>query len=59
MHYYYTDKELAERYKVHRCTIWGWVKKGLLPAPVKLSEGCTRFVGSEIEDNDQRRKSAA
>jgi prophage regulatory protein len=30
-------------------TIWGWVKKGAFPKPVKLSENCTAWDSAEIE----------
>lgn len=46
---YVTDVVLAERYSVHRSTIWRWVQAGLLPRPVQLSPGCTRWRLDEIE----------
>jgi hypothetical protein len=26
----YTDRELAERYRVHRSTIWNWQRAGII-----------------------------
>ena len=43
--------QLAERYDVDASTIWRWSKSGILPSPVKISEGCTRFC---IEACDER-----
>ena len=40
---YLSDKQLAEKYGVHRTTIWRWVKQGDFPPPVKLSPGCSRW----------------
>jgi predicted DNA-binding transcriptional regulator AlpA len=53
---YVSDRQLAERYSVHRATIWRWSQKGLLPKPVSLSEQCTRWVLGEIEELDEARK---
>lgn len=47
---YLTDNQLAERYGVHRVTIWRWVKgPNGFPHPVKLAGGCSRWRLSEIE----------
>ena len=40
---FHSDKHLAARYDVSRCTIWRWVARGQLPPPVKLSPGCARW----------------
>jgi prophage regulatory protein len=42
-----TDLECASRYSVNRVTIWRWVKRGVFPAPIKLSNGFSRW---DIED---------
>ncbi len=47
------DTDLAERYSVGRTTIWRWASRGLLPAPVQLSESCTRWCLDEIEAFDK------
>lgn len=50
---YVSDLQLAKRYNVSRSTIWRWVKAGILPMPVKLSPGCTRFEILAIEKRDR------
>ena len=52
---YLTDKDLAARYQVKRSSVWRWVRSGILPPPVKISEGCSRWVKSEIETRDAER----
>ncbi|MGO6875598.1 helix-turn-helix transcriptional regulator [Rhizobium ruizarguesonis] len=43
-----TDKEVAELLGgVSRATVWGNVKKGIIPKPIKLG-GITRFPLSDI-----------
>lgn len=44
---YPSDKCLAERYGVHRGTIWRWAKAGQLPKPIRIN-GCTRWTASAI-----------
>lgn len=51
---YFSDKQLARRFGVHRTVIWRWVKKGNLPKPVKLSPGCTRWLGSAVEEWEKK-----
>ncbi|QJQ98214.1 helix-turn-helix domain-containing protein [Halomonas sp. PGE1] len=41
------DTDLAERYGIHRNTIWRWVRDGKLPRPVAIG-GSTRWRLSEI-----------
>ncbi|MGJ7456964.1 helix-turn-helix transcriptional regulator [Halomonas sp. RA08-2] len=55
---YYSDKQLAERFGVTRSTIWRWVKIGLLPAPVRLTKGCTRWRSPDIEAWEESREVA-
>tara|TARA_R110001592_G_scaffold306270_1_gene579181 strand:+ start:353 stop:535 length:183 start_codon:yes stop_codon:yes gene_type:complete len=56
---YYKDSELAVRYSVSRATIWRWVKNGLLPKPIQLSVGSTRWEREAIEALDSTRGAAA
>lgn len=51
---YVSDAQLAKRYNISRSTVWRWVKAGILPQPVKLSPGCTRFKASAIEERDRQ-----
>ena len=43
-----SDKDLANRYSIHRVTPWRWVRDGKLPAPIKIN-GSTRWKLSDIE----------
>jgi prophage regulatory protein len=49
MQQYLSDAQLAERYGVSRSTIWRWTHRRLLPAPVQLSSGTTRWRLDEVE----------
>ena len=51
--------QLAERYDVNKSTIWRWVRRDILPKPVKLSDQCTRFSLDEIERRDAERAETA
>ncbi len=42
------DSEVAHRYGVSRQTVWRWVARGTLPAPIKFSEGVTRWRLSDL-----------
>lgn len=44
-----SDKQVAERFSVHRTTPWRWVQEGKFPKPIKLSVGVTRWKLSDIE----------
>lgn len=55
---YLSDKQLAERYQVGRATPWRWAQEGLLPSPIKLSPGCTRWKLSDIEAWEESREVA-
>jgi len=56
---YLRDTDLASRYSVSRSTIWRWVRRGLLPQPVQISECCTRWRLDDIEARDAERDAAA
>jgi len=43
-----SDDQLAALLAVSRSTIWRWVKVGILPEPVKLTPGTTRWKLSGI-----------
>lgn len=53
-----SDVELAKRYGVVRQTVWRWAAIGVLPRPVRLSPGCTRWLSREIEQLDADRIAA-
>lgn len=44
---YYSDRALAHRFSVSRCTIWRWVDTSGFPAPVKIG-GATRWRASDV-----------
>ena len=43
-----TVQATASRFSVSPATIWRWVRKGRFPAPVRLSDNCTRWKTSDI-----------
>ena len=45
-----SDVGIAQRYDISRSGVWLWVKKGILPKPIRISPGCTRF---DIEACDE------
>ena len=59
MQKYISDRQLADRYGVSRATVWRWAQRGILPAPEKISEQCTRWNLDDIEQRDEERKAAA
>lgn len=52
MQKYVSDAQLAAQYSVSRSTIWRWAASGILPKPVQLSPGCTRWRMDAIEKHD-------
>lgn len=53
------DIELAARYGQSRVTPWRKVRAGMLPPPIRLSPGCTRWPAHEIEAIDRARLAGA
>ncbi len=53
------DIELAARYGQSRVTPWRRVRAGMLPPPIRLSAGCTRWPAHEIEAIDSARLAGA
>ncbi len=56
---YISDQQLAERYSIHRATVWRWAANGILPSPISLSPGCTRWRLDQIEQRDAERDNKA
>ena len=51
-----SDKQVAERYNIHRLTVRRWVREDeTFPAPYKLSASCTRWKLSDLEAWEQAR----
>lgn len=48
-HAYLSIKQVAARYNVSIVTPWRWVREGIMPGPVQLSPGCTRWRLSDLE----------
>ncbi|MDT3377420.1 AlpA family phage regulatory protein [Labrys neptuniae] len=47
---YLSDRQVGQRYNVHKATIWTWLKANpTFPRPVSLSQGCTRWRLSDLE----------
>ena len=57
--FYVKDTDLAERYGIARQSVWRWVRDGRLPAPVKLSPGCSRWRLADVEAWESEKASAA
>lgn len=56
---YLSDKQVAQRYSVHRVTPWRWVATRGFPQPVKLAPGCTRWRLADIECWERQRDEVA
>lgn len=56
---YLTDRDLAERFRVGRTTIWRWHAERVLPAPVQLTPGTTRWRLIDIEEFESKRLAAS
>ena len=53
---YVSAAQLAERYGVHKATIWRWVKDGIIPKPIKFGAQSARFDLDEVERLDAERR---
>ena len=42
-------KQVADQLCISRSTAWLWVKKGILPPPIKIG-GCTFWKSEEIDE---------
>jgi|MDTD01.2.fsa_nt_gb predicted DNA-binding transcriptional regulator AlpA len=52
---YASAAQLSERYDVSQRTIWRWSRNGILPPPERITEACTRWNLSEIEQFEAER----
>jgi len=55
---YLSDKQLAARFGNSRASVWRWTKTTNFPQPIKLSQGCTRWRLSEIEEWEKAKEVA-
>lgn len=56
---FYRLPQLKTRLGVSGSSIWGWVKKGTFPAPIKLSENTTAWLLSDILEWENARIQAS
>ena len=56
---YVSDLQLAARFSVSRQTIWKWGRDLNFPKPIKLTEGCTRWLLSDVQTWENSRKVSA
>ena len=55
---YASAAQLAENFGVDASTVWRWVQKKILPAPIKLSAGCSRFDLDDVDQHVAKREAA-
>lgn len=53
-----SDKQLSQRYDVHRATWWRWVREGKAPKPVKFN-GSTRWRLDDLLQWEKEQENAA
>lgn len=46
---FYRASELHKLLGIGLSTLWNWVKKGMFPAPIKLSQNVTVWSAEEVE----------
>ncbi|MEC4766843.1 AlpA family phage regulatory protein [Halomonas sp. CUBES01] len=55
---YLTDRQVAERYAVHRNTIHRWARERDFPKSVKLGDNCKRWRIDDLENWEARQEVA-
>ena len=54
---FFTDKQLGDRWRVTRQTIWKWLREDpTFPRPTRLSTGTTRWRLDEVETWEASRR---
>lgn len=51
---YLSVRSVAQRFDISVNTVWRWVRNKMFPAPVKLSDKCTRWRESDLIDYEER-----
>lgn len=51
-----SDKELAQILGISRATVWRWASEGIIPKPIKITPGTTRWKLSDIPMANQEGK---
>lgn len=46
---YIRDVDVAQMLSISRMTVWRWAKLGVIPAPLKIGPGTTRWRRADIE----------
>ena len=46
---FYRARDLQEKVRISKATIWSWVKQNKFPSPIKLGEGITVWRKSDID----------
>jgi prophage regulatory protein len=46
---FYRARDLQEKVRISKATIWSWVKQNKFPSPIKLGKGVTVWRKSDID----------
>lgn len=57
--HYLSDAAVAARFGVTRQCVWRWSRAGILPSPIRLTPGCTRWRLADIEAWEAEREAAS
>ncbi|AGA33766.1 hypothetical protein TVNIR_2106 [Thioalkalivibrio nitratireducens DSM 14787] len=49
------DVDVAARYGIARQSVWRWVRDGIIPPPVRISEKMTRWPADALDAHDRAR----
>ena len=41
--------EVARRYGVTRATVWSWMQQGVIPQPMRITPGCSRWALADLK----------
>lgn len=54
--YFLREPEVLRRFPVSRSQLWAMIKRGEFPAPVKLSERCSAWANSSLDQHADKLK---
>lgn len=57
--HYLRDVDIAERFGIHRVTVWKWAQNGTLPKPVHLGPQTVRWPAEAIDEWERARRTEA
>lgn len=46
---YPSAASMARELDVSERTVWDWSRRGILPKPIRLSNGCVRWIWSDVQ----------